>query len=114
MRPRFSNTAVTTTTATTTVAPALFRGLGFETVVIANRPDGRNINRGFGALHPQTILAYGMGGEPLPTEYGAPLRLYSAVKLGYKNTKYLTKIVFLPKMNGGYWSDQGYEWYGGT
>jgi DMSO/TMAO reductase YedYZ molybdopterin-dependent catalytic subunit len=34
--------------------------------------------------------------------------------LGYKNTKYLTKIVFMPRMNGGYWSDQGYEWYGGT
>jgi DMSO/TMAO reductase YedYZ molybdopterin-dependent catalytic subunit len=36
------------------------------------------------------------------------------VKLGYKNTKYLTKIVFLPSMNGGYWSDRGYEWYGGV
>ena len=24
------------------------------------------------------------------------------------------KVVFLPERNGGYWSDQGYEWYGGT
>lgn len=33
---------------------------------------------------------------------------------GYKNTKYLTKVVFMPHRNGGYWSDKGYEWYGGT
>ena len=46
--------------------------------------------------------------------YGAPARLHSPVKLGYKNTKYLTRIVFMPQRNGGYWSDQGYEWYGGT
>ena len=32
----------------------------------------------------------------------------------YKNTKYLTKVVFMPHRNGGYWSDKGYEWYGGT
>jgi DMSO/TMAO reductase YedYZ molybdopterin-dependent catalytic subunit len=36
------------------------------------------------------------------------------VKLGYKNTKYLTTITVLPAPNGGYWSDRGYEWYGGT
>ena len=46
--------------------------------------------------------------------HGAPARLHSPVKLGYKNTKYLTKVVFLPQRNGGYWSDQGYEWYGGV
>jgi DMSO/TMAO reductase YedYZ molybdopterin-dependent catalytic subunit len=32
----------------------------------------------------------------------------------YKNTKYLTQIVFLPQKNGGYWTDKGYEWYGGV
>jgi len=32
----------------------------------------------------------------------------------YKNTKYLTKVVFMPHRNGGYWSDKGYEWYAGT
>jgi DMSO/TMAO reductase YedYZ molybdopterin-dependent catalytic subunit len=36
------------------------------------------------------------------------------VKLGYKNTKCLTRMVFMPAPYGGYWSDQGYEWYGGT
>ncbi len=66
------------------------------------------------AMHPQTVVAYGLDGKMLEPAHGAPARVYSPVKLGYKNTKYLTKIVFLPKMNGGYWSDQGYEWYGGV
>jgi DMSO/TMAO reductase YedYZ molybdopterin-dependent catalytic subunit len=66
------------------------------------------------ALHPQTILAYGMNGEPLQVEHGAPLRLYSAVKLGYKMVKYLTEVSFLPVRTGGYWEDQGYEWFAGV
>jgi DMSO/TMAO reductase YedYZ molybdopterin-dependent catalytic subunit len=66
------------------------------------------------ALHPQTILAYGMNGEPLRVEHGAPLRLYSAVKLGYKMVKYLTVVSFLPARTGGYWEDQGYEWFAGV
>ncbi len=66
------------------------------------------------AMHPQTLLAYGMDGHMLGPAHGAPARIHSPIKLGYKNTKYLTKIVFMPAKNGGYWSDQGYEWYGGT
>jgi DMSO/TMAO reductase YedYZ molybdopterin-dependent catalytic subunit len=66
------------------------------------------------ALHPQTILAYGMNGHPLYPEHGAPLRLYSAVKLGYKSVKYLTQVKFLPRPTGGYWEDQGYEWFAGA
>ncbi len=66
------------------------------------------------AMHPQTLVAYGMDGRMLGPGHGAPARVHSPVKLGYKNTKYLTKIVFMPQRNGGYWSDQGYEWYGGT
>ena len=66
------------------------------------------------AMHPQTLVAYGMDGQMLGPPHGAPARVHSPVKLGYKNTKYLTKVVFMPKPNGGYWSDLGYEWYGGT
>jgi len=66
------------------------------------------------AMHKQTVVAYGLDGKMLEPAHGAPARVYSPVKLGYKNTKYLTKIVFMPKMNGGYWSDMGYEWYGGV
>jgi DMSO/TMAO reductase YedYZ molybdopterin-dependent catalytic subunit len=66
------------------------------------------------AMHKQTVVAYGLDGKLLEPAHGAPARVYSPVKLGYKNTKYLTKIVFMPQMNGGYWSDRGYEWYGGV
>jgi DMSO/TMAO reductase YedYZ molybdopterin-dependent catalytic subunit len=66
------------------------------------------------AMHPQTIVAYAMDGRFLGPAHGAPARLHSPIKLGYKSTKYLTKVVFLPRRNGGYWSDQGYEWYAGT
>jgi DMSO/TMAO reductase YedYZ molybdopterin-dependent catalytic subunit len=66
------------------------------------------------ALHAQTLIVYGQDGKLLDPAYGAPARVYSPVKLGYKCTKYLTRIMFLPAANGGYWSDQGYEWYGGV
>jgi DMSO/TMAO reductase YedYZ molybdopterin-dependent catalytic subunit len=66
------------------------------------------------AMHPQTLIVYGQDGRMLDPAFGAPARVYSPVKLGYKCTKYLTRIMFLPKPNGGYWSDQGYEWYGGV
>ena len=66
------------------------------------------------AMHPQTLVAYGMDGYLLTPGHGAPARVHSPVKLGYKSTKYLTRVVFMPVQNGGYWSDQGYEWYGGT
>jgi len=66
------------------------------------------------ALHHQTVVAYALDGTMLGPAHGAPARVYSPVKLGYKNTKYLTKIAFMPVANGGYWSDEGYEWYGGV
>lgn len=66
------------------------------------------------ATHPQTIVAYAIDGHLLDPAHGAPARVHSPVKLGYKNTKYLTQVVFRADRTGGYWSDQGYEWYGGT
>lgn len=66
------------------------------------------------ALHPQTLLAYGMNGHDLHPDHGAPLRVYSAVKLGYKNVKYLTEVNFLSSRTGGYWEDQGYDWFAGV
>jgi DMSO/TMAO reductase YedYZ molybdopterin-dependent catalytic subunit len=66
------------------------------------------------ALHPQTILAYEFNDETLGPDHGAPLRLYAPHKLGYKLTKYLTRITFTDERPGGYWEDQGYPWYGGV
>ena len=66
------------------------------------------------ALHPQTILAYAMNDKPLEPGHGAPLRLYSPTKLGYKMTKYLVSMTFTEKRPGGYWEDQGYPWFAGV
>ena len=66
------------------------------------------------AAHPQTILAYARNDQPLPNNRGAPLRLYSPVKLGYKLTKYLSAMTLTAERHGGYWEDQGYPWLGGV
>jgi DMSO/TMAO reductase YedYZ molybdopterin-dependent catalytic subunit len=65
------------------------------------------------AVHPQTILAYAFNDQPLTPSRGAPLRLYSPIKLGYKMTKYLTVMTFTAGKHGGFWEDQGYPWFGG-
>jgi DMSO/TMAO reductase YedYZ molybdopterin-dependent catalytic subunit len=68
------------------------------------------------ALHPQTLLVYQKNGQPLPVENGAPLRLAAPIKLGYKQSKWVTKISFVsqvPQGGKGYWEEQGYEWFGG-
>jgi DMSO/TMAO reductase YedYZ molybdopterin-dependent catalytic subunit len=65
------------------------------------------------AMHPQTLLAYAYNDRPLMPDHGAPLRLYSPLKLGYKNTKFLTTVTFTEDRPGGYWEDQGYPWLGG-
>ncbi len=66
-------------------------------------------------LHPQTLLAYQKNGEPLPVDNGAPLRLASPVKLGYKQSKWVIRITLVSNLltNKGYWEDQGYEWFAG-
>jgi DMSO/TMAO reductase YedYZ molybdopterin-dependent catalytic subunit len=65
------------------------------------------------AMHPQTILAYAWNDRPLMMNHGAPLRLYSPIKLGYKLTKYLTAMSFTRERPGGYWENQGYPWFAG-
>ena len=73
----------------------------------------------FDALHPQTILAYGMNGKALPVQHGAPLRLRVERQLGYKQAKYVQRIEITDRFShiaggrGGYWEDRGYEWYAG-
>jgi DMSO/TMAO reductase YedYZ molybdopterin-dependent catalytic subunit len=73
----------------------------------------------FDAFHPQTILAYGMNGNALPVQHGAPLRLRVERQIGYKNAKYVTRIEAVDRLNpigggkGGFWEDRGYQWYAG-
>lgn len=67
------------------------------------------------ALHPQTVLAYQKNGESLPIDNGAPLRLASPIKLGYKLSKWVTRVTFTSELmpRKGYWEDLGYEWFAG-
>lgn len=65
------------------------------------------------ALHPQTTLALDFGKEPLPVQYGYPLRLRVPTKLGFKNPKHIAAIFVTNDYPGGYWEDQGYNWFSG-
>ena len=73
----------------------------------------------FDALHPQTIVAYGMNGKALPVAHGAPLRLRVERHVGYKHAKYVNRIEAVDRLThiargrGGFWEDRGYQWYAG-
>jgi DMSO/TMAO reductase YedYZ molybdopterin-dependent catalytic subunit len=64
-------------------------------------------------LHPQTLLAYEAYKKPLALEHGAPLRIVMPTKLGYKSAKWISKLVVTNEKPGGYWEDQGYDWFAG-
>ncbi len=71
------------------------------------------------AWHPQTLLAYGMNGQDLPTRHGAPLRVRVPRQLGAKSTKYLSRILVVDTVNNigkGYGASgvaHGFSWYAG-
>lgn len=64
-------------------------------------------------LHPQTLLAYEMNGEPLKPEHGAPLRLVTTTKYGIKQIKRIGRIEFTNERPKDYWAEEGYDWYSG-
>ena len=66
------------------------------------------------ALHPQTLLTLTYDGEKLPPKYGFPMKLRMPTKLGYKNPKHINTIFVTNSYPGGYWEDQGYNWFGGS
>jgi DMSO/TMAO reductase YedYZ molybdopterin-dependent catalytic subunit len=71
------------------------------------------------AAHPQTILALDLNDKPLDPDHGAPVRLKIPTQLGYKSAKWVARIELVADLKpifggtGGYWEDQGYEWYAG-
>ncbi|HZZ64085.1 MAG TPA: molybdopterin-dependent oxidoreductase [Candidatus Baltobacteraceae bacterium] len=71
------------------------------------------------AAHPQTLLALRQNGKPILPERGAPVRLTIPTQLGYKSAKWVARIELVQSLaaigsgKGGYWEDQGYEWYAG-
>jgi len=66
------------------------------------------------ALHPQTLLTLTYDGQVLPEKYGFPMKLRMPTKLGYKNPKHIQAIFVTNTYPGGYWEDQGYNWFGGS
>jgi DMSO/TMAO reductase YedYZ molybdopterin-dependent catalytic subunit len=66
------------------------------------------------ALHPQTILALDFEQQPLTPEWGAPVRLRIPVKLGFKSAKNLESIAVTNTYPGGFWENQGYDWFSGV
>ncbi len=71
------------------------------------------------AYHPQALLALRMNDRVIPPEHGAPVRLKVPTQLGYKSAKWIKRIEVVGSFaniyqgHGGYWEDQGYEWYAG-
>jgi DMSO/TMAO reductase YedYZ molybdopterin-dependent catalytic subunit len=65
------------------------------------------------ALHPQTQLTFKFADEILPRKYGFPMKCRIPTKLGFKNPKYVTAIYVQNNDAGGYWEDQGYNWFSG-
>jgi DMSO/TMAO reductase YedYZ molybdopterin-dependent catalytic subunit len=65
------------------------------------------------ALHPQTQLTFRFDNEILPRMYGYPMKCRMPTKLGFKNPKYVIAMHVTNKNLGGYWEDQGYNWFSG-
>lgn len=64
-------------------------------------------------LHPQTLLAYEMNGQPLILIHGAPLRLVTTTKYGIKQIKRIGRIEYTNERPADYWAERGYDWYSG-
>ena len=66
------------------------------------------------ALHPQTILALTFRDKVLPRKFGFPMKLRVPTKLGFKNPKHIMAMYVTNDYPGGYWEDQGYNWFSGS
>ncbi len=65
------------------------------------------------AMHPQTLLAYELNGQPITAPHGAPLRLIIPVKYGVKNLKRIGRIFFSDERPRDFWAERGYDYYVG-
>jgi len=65
------------------------------------------------ALHPQTQLTLKFDHQILPRAYGFPIKIRIPTKLGFKNPKYVTAMWVQDNDAGGYWENQGYNWFSG-
>jgi DMSO/TMAO reductase YedYZ molybdopterin-dependent catalytic subunit len=65
------------------------------------------------ALHPQTQMTFKYDHKILPRAYGFPMKIRMPIKLGFKNPKYVVAMEVTNVNRGGYWSNQGYNWFSG-
>src|SRR6266446_3703987 len=87
----------------------------FPKYVGLNTPDGQyyvGIEREV-AIHPQTLLAYELNGQPLTPDHGAPLRLVTPLKYGIKQVKQIGRITYTDARPHDYWHELGYDYYVG-
>jgi DMSO/TMAO reductase YedYZ molybdopterin-dependent catalytic subunit len=66
------------------------------------------------ALHPQTQMTFRFDGQILPRKYGFPMKVRMPTKLGFKNPKHVMEMAVTDRYLGGYWEDQGYNWFSGN
>jgi sulfoxide reductase catalytic subunit YedY len=64
------------------------------------------------AMHPLTLLTFGLYGETLPNQDGAPIRIVVPWKYGFKSAKSIVKVKFVDKMPHTTWNDMASNEYG--
>lgn len=64
------------------------------------------------AMHPLTLLTFGLYGEELPNQDGAPVRIIVPWKYGFKSAKSIVKVRFLDKAPRTTWNDLAPNEYG--
>lgn len=65
------------------------------------------------ALHPQTQMSFKFDNKILPQAYGFPMKIRMPTKLGFKQPKYVVAMEVTNTDKGGYWENQGYNWFSG-
>jgi DMSO/TMAO reductase YedYZ molybdopterin-dependent catalytic subunit len=65
------------------------------------------------ALHPQTQMTFKYDHKLLPRAYGFPMKIRMPTKLGFKQPKYVVAMEVTNENRGGYWENQGYNWFSG-
>lgn len=78
--------------------------------VVAHGADGYSTNLGLeDVMADDVLLAFELGGKPLPLEHGGPMRLLVPKRYAWKSAKFLRRIEFLAEDTPGYWEQRGYH-----
>jgi DMSO/TMAO reductase YedYZ molybdopterin-dependent catalytic subunit len=78
------------------------------TFISAEEPYADTLTLRQAELH-DAMLAYEMDGKPLSRSHGAPVRVVIPEMYGYKNVKWVERIVVGDRVEPGYWEQRGYD-----